>query len=92
MPLTDLNNPNPPHRLNSPDGNCECGEWKIPEALARTLDLDQVIELYALHVSTFRNNAFVEAMIERYEANPMIGRWDLEELLGLIEATIKAGF
>lgn len=92
MPLTDLNNPNPPHRLSIADGNCECGEWNIPEFFARTGDLPQVIEWYAAHVSTHRNNAFADAMLTRHRANPMVGAWDVEELRGLIEATIKAGF
>ena len=54
--------------------------------------LDQVVELYALHVSTFRNAAFAEAMLVRHAANPLIHTLDVEELRGLIEATIKAGF
>lgn len=88
MKLTD--HINAPHWLQPNGTRCACGEWIIPTG--SDLDFDQVVELYALHVSTFRNAAFVEAMIERYEAKPMVGRWDLEELRDLIEATIKAGF
>ena len=81
---------NAPHWLQSNGTRCSRGE---PIGQPGTeLDHDQIVELYALHVSTFRNAAFVEAMIERYEAKPMVGRWDLEELRDLIEATIKAGF
>lgn len=88
MPLTE--NINGPHFLHPNWNRCACGE---PIGQPGTeLGHDQVVELYALHVSTFRNAAFAEAMIERYEAKPMVGRWDLEELRDLIEATIRAGF
>lgn len=89
MPLTE--NINGPHFLHPNSARCACGEWVIP--LGSDLhDLDQVTELYALHVSTFRNAAFAEAMLARHAANPLIHALDVEELRGLIEATIKAGF
>lgn len=89
MPLTE---PviNAPHLLHPNWNRCACGEpIGSPGA---DLDHDQIVELYALHVSTFRNAAFAEAMLARHAAKPMVGRWDVEELRGLIEATIKAGF
>lgn len=81
---------NAPHLLHPNWDRCACGEpIGSPGA---DLDHDQIVELYALHVSAYRNSAFAEAMLERHAANPLIGAWDLDELRGLIEATIKAGF
>ena len=88
MPLTE--NINAPHFLQPNGTRCACGERIIPTG--SDLDFDQVVELYALHVSTFRNAAFAEAMLARHAANPLIHTLDVEELRGLIEATIKAGF
>lgn len=89
MPLTE---PvvNAPHLLHPNWSRCACGEPIGSPGV--DLDHDQIVELYALHVSTHRNNAFVVAMLSRHGANPMVGTWDIEELRGLIEATIKAGF
>lgn len=87
-PESDLTNP--PHLLDLDTGQCRCGGWKVPPVVTDHPSL--VVEFYAAHVSAYRNSVFVEAMLERHAANPLIGTWDVEELRGLIEATIKAGF
>lgn len=87
-PEPDLTNP--PHLLDLDTGQCRCGGWKIPPVVTDRPSL--IVEFYAAHVSAYRNSAFAEAMLERHAANPLIGAWDVDELRGLIEATIKAGF
>ena len=81
---------NAPHLLHPNWDRCACGEpIGSPGA---DLDHDQIVELYALHVSKERISAFTDSLLERHAANPLIHALDVEELRGLIEATIKAGF
>lgn len=93
-PQAELMQPEPvvnaPHLLHPNWSRCACGE--PIGSRGADLDHDQIVELYALHVSTHRNNAFAEALLARHAANPLIHALDVEELRGLIEATIRAGF
>lgn len=87
MPLTE--NINGPHLLHPNWNRCACGEpIGSPGA---DLDHDQIVELYALHVSKERISAFTDSLLGHYGDLQLVGPWDVDELRGAIEATIRAG-